>query len=94
VSHEGLVLLQVLRLLREEPPIYARDELAGWLNEEIRRLSIERRDPCRAALAEIVTPYLEHVAKQTEERGEQRVPCFLQIEWIERAVRALKESSR
>lgn len=41
-------------------------------------------------LAEIVTPLLLRYAKEQAQQGSERVPCFLGVEWIERARIALQ----
>lgn len=41
------------------------------------------------ALADLNIENLIRVAKEAEERGEQRIPCFLQVEWVARAAKAL-----
>lgn len=49
--------------------------------------------PVVQVLEDLNIPNLLRVAKEHEERGEQRIPCFLQLEWVERAAEAMGYSS-
>lgn len=53
----------------------------GKLEARVRKLE--------QTLADLNIENLIRVAKEAEERGEQRIPCFLQVEWVARAAEAL-----
>ncbi len=56
-----------------------------WCRAEVAEARCEALDQ---ALADLNIENLVRVAKEAEERGEQRIPCFLQVEWVARAAKA------
>jgi hypothetical protein len=63
-------------------------DLAAWRKRRTPTVETTALHPAVQALEDLNIPNLLLIAKEYEDRGEQRIPCFLQLEWVERAALA------